>query len=352
MFTKKTDIEMMRKLAAGELEELLEVINKNKKALLKAETVEELLAIKKHVGSILTQTGSIDKRLEEAHASCMMASSGLAEQIHGLGSLEETLTNEVEERVAYENELVMRSGEMDQLIVTMDNQVGLSVATMEQIEQVLMTIIEGVGEINTTAQSMKSQVKTFVETAQNVASNITGISSIAEQTNLLALNASIEAARAGEAGRGFAVVAEEIRKLSDGTKELLDNMTQLLSALESASLNTNEEVEATAIGIEKIGSKVAEAGKNVTENKAYTAQLKQQIEQVGELAKVISGEITGKQETFVSKHGKQISATVLEMTQMKTYLEATLEQIAAASSECLSIVGDMKEINKSSILGK
>ncbi len=37
--------------------------------------------------------------------------------------------------------------------------------------------------------------------------------------NLLSLNASIEAARAGEAGKGFAVVAENIRRLSDESKQ-------------------------------------------------------------------------------------------------------------------------------------
>lgn len=63
------------------------------------------------------------------------------------------------------------------------------------------------------------------------------INNVAEQTNLLALNAAIEAARAGEAGKGFTVVAEEIRKLSDKTKESSVSINYLINNVLESSQN-------------------------------------------------------------------------------------------------------------------
>lgn len=59
------------------------------------------------------------------------------------------------------------------------------------------------------------------------------ITDIANQTNILSLNAAIEAARAGVNGKGFAVIADEVRQLSDQTKESSVLISQIIGELQA-----------------------------------------------------------------------------------------------------------------------
>lgn len=85
---------------------------------------------------------------------------------------------------------------------------------------------------------VKVAINNLDEQANAITNIIATITSIAEQTNLLALNASIEAARAGEAGRGFAVVAEEIRKLAESSSEAANEISSIITSIQSESKDT------------------------------------------------------------------------------------------------------------------
>lgn len=78
-------------------------------------------------------------------------------------------------------------------------------------------------------------IKQLEEKSKSIESIIEVINEIAEETNLLSLNASIESARAGIYGRGFSVVADEIKKLSDQSKE---STNQIRGIIEDILSNT------------------------------------------------------------------------------------------------------------------
>ncbi|MFO7603810.1 MAG: methyl-accepting chemotaxis protein [Gammaproteobacteria bacterium] len=120
----------------------------------------------------------------------------------------------------------------------------ISQDTVEKAEQSQQAIAEVISALDTMVQMIKQMDHTIQQLATHsaeVSSAISLITNIAEQTNLLALNAAIEAARAGEAGRGFAVVADEVRNLSNTTKEATQKIGPAIEAFtrESAHMQTD-----------------------------------------------------------------------------------------------------------------
>ncbi|MFD2682321.1 methyl-accepting chemotaxis protein [Bacillus seohaeanensis] len=115
---------------------------------------------------------------------------------------------------------------------------------------------EHMGKILADLKEMLSEIHLLQQISNQINEIVTIVQTIAEQTNLLSLNASIEAARAGEHGKGFAIVAEEVRKLSDETKNSVSNVSQLIEG-------TKDQVDKISTYIESV-EKLAENGMTST----------------------------------------------------------------------------------------
>ena len=352
MFGKKQEIEMMKLLAVGELEQLLEEISNSKKAILEANTIEELISIKKKVNELISDAKDSSQSIKLVQGKISGNKDKIEQEINRIQSLKGTLVVEQQVRMEGFEEIRNKSENIDLVLGSMEGQAKSSVSSMNQIDQVLVSIGDAVKNINVTAQSMKNQVKTFVETAQNVASNITGISAIAEQTNLLALNASIEAARAGEAGKGFAVVAEEIRKLSDGTKELLDNMTNLLGALETASLKSNQEVETTTTGIEEVEKKVDEISVHVQESKQSTTMFQEQIKEISAYIVNFKEHLTNASKQNKNQHLNFIENSIQTLEQISSEINLTSQEMATSLEKQEQLTQKLQSLKSYKVLGK
>ena len=119
-------------------------------------------------------------------------------------------------------------------------------------------------ELNDSVTTMSDFINVYKKSNEDV-------SSIAGQTNLLSLNASIEAARAGEHGRGFAVVAEEIRNLSDSTKNLLSENDEKAEAILPKITKSIESIENLITSMNAMTEKVSTIAANTEEISSQTA---------------------------------------------------------------------------------
>lgn len=93
------------------------------------------------------------------------------------------------------------------------------------------------------AHEINTDICELNDSSKEIEKIIEVIKSISDQTSLLSLNASIEAARVGNAGRGFAVVANEIRKLSEESKEATRMIASIVTNIQKKTGNTVKLVE-------------------------------------------------------------------------------------------------------------
>jgi len=155
----------------------------------------------------------------------------LTEHINNASSLIDGISqtvNELSESISSQTLSVEESSKKtEKLVGSLKTTSEVARNKQESIKELIENATRGQESMQETIQSVQG----ISQSVDGIASAIKIISAIAANTNLLSMNAAIEAAHAGDAGKGFAVVANEIRRLSESTRENSRNISQTLKSI-------------------------------------------------------------------------------------------------------------------------
>ncbi|AEB76991.1 methyl-accepting chemotaxis protein [Clostridium botulinum] len=195
---------------------------------------------------------------------------------------------------------------------------------LDENDNILSNMSKANNDIIYNSKVMSESMDDLDSIIKNMGNIVAGIDKTASDTNLLALNASIEAARAGENGKGFAVVANEIKKLSENTKEQLKFIEEFMKRIEAGYKKSNDGVKNTLNSIDEIND--------------CTKQMSLSFKESREAIKEVTGEI------------ETMSSNMEELTSVSEEIGDAINAISQ-DTEKLTIVAEEINENANGIKG-
>ena len=190
---------------------------------------------------------------------------------------------------------------------------GDSELLMNETSGVVSEAVNRIAKIATVVEQASQTVRTLGQESENVSKIVLVIKEVADQTNLLALNAAIEAARAGEQGRGFAVVADEVRKLAERTTQSTQEITTMISSMQSSARDAVTCIE--------------DAVANVNEGVILTKRVGESVSRLGASSHEVKGVII------------DVSSALREQNAASNEIARNVEQIAQTTERNSGAVG-------------
>lgn len=275
----------------GDMARGLQMVQNNLRQII-AELQKTINGIKNNSADFSSAFGNITQNVAVVNHSVQGIASSSNLQANGTGIAEEKVNcieAGIEENAANANELKKTIGRMNEYteyaLNALENLIDICAKTASAVDDVM------------------EQTRLTNDSAMKIQNAVDVITEIAGRTNLLSLNASIEAARAGEAGRGFAVVAEEIRNLSEGSKEAAN---QILAIVNELVANSNINVDK----MKEVEGQVSSQRKQLKDTEEAFQGLKTEVEGVSRISESIN-----RQTSQLDLLKTEVGATILELAQ-------------------------------------
>lgn len=204
-------------------------------------------------------------------------------------------------------------------------------------QQVVSRVQHSIASLSTGVQTTAEMIQQLALDSQKINSVVGVIHSIAEQTNLLALNAAIEAARAGEMGRGFAVVADEVRNLAKRVQTSTDEITVMVSALQSGTRDAVDFMQESSFKADDCVQQAQEAGAALAEITQAVAQMRESNTQIA---------VAAEQQSQVAEEMNRAVVSIRDVTentvQQTVDSATTSNQLATLAGELNRAIGQLK----------
>ncbi|GEL05925.1 putative sensory transducer protein YvaQ [Rummeliibacillus stabekisii] len=204
----------------------------------------------------------------------------------------------------------------------------------EQGTSLMTSTTEQMAKIDQLVKDAVMKVQSLDHRSQEITTLISVIKDVADQTNLLALNAAIEAARAGEHGKGFAVVAEEVRKLAEQVALSVNDITGIITAIQSES--------GSAVSSLQAGYTEVEQGTIQIENTGMTFnEINGAVTEMGQNIRTVSGNLSE-----IKRHTLSMNASIDEVASVAEEAAAGVEQTAASAQQASSSMEEVADSSK------
>ena len=216
-----------------------------------------------------------------------------------------------------------------------------STKMMEDSMESIKSIRESAEQIGQTNSHVAERMEELQKKSKEVQQITEVIFTISSQTNLLALNASIESARAGEAGRGFSVVADQIRTLSEETRQSTEKIAGIVQELGQHAQDATDIVATSIEAMNKQNGMVEAVADNFGTVRDNIDVLTKRVEDINakieNLVESNNGIIENIYNLSASSEQVSVSAKEVEAHSSKNQMEAE------RAKQLLSEVGELVE---------